>query len=341
MLDARSFDFDNTPASPRRPPAPEPPPSTTAAPLVTIVTPFFDTDPEIFAQTARTVAAQSLRSFEWLIVDDGSSRTESVAALDEAVVDPRVRIVRHSANRGLSAARNTGFAAARSDYVVQLDSDDLLEPTAVERWFECLVEHPDLSFCKGFTVIFGGRERLWRGGFHHGSAFLARNQTDPTAMVRRSVHQAVGGYDSTNRDGLEDWDFWLRCADAGYWGGTIPAFLHWHRWRDESAPGPWRNWDEGPRQEAFRRRLRERYPELWSQGIPRSAGAPPTARIEQASAARASSVLRAPARSFGGRLRVYLWLAARLGPAHRRLLGRGGRAYRAFSDALLNLLIRR
>jgi GT2 family glycosyltransferase len=244
-----------------------------------VVTPFFDTAPVVFAETSRSVLSQTLQQFEWLIVDDASTSTKSRKALEEVAQDPRVRILHHSANRGLSAARNTGFDAAKTDFVVQLDSDDLLEPTAIEKWWWCLATHDDLAFCKGFTVIFGGREQLWRRGFHNGSAFLARNQTEPTAMIRRRVHQDVGGYEVENRDGLEDWEFWLRCANAGFWGATVPEFLGWHRWRSESDPQPWKNWDEGRRQRNFRRRLRQRYPSLWRSGIPKPTSEPAPGEI--------------------------------------------------------------
>jgi len=54
-------------------------------------------------------------------------------------------------------------------------------------------------------------------------------------MVRRPVFLSVGGYDETIRGDLEDWDFWLKCANAGYWGATIPEYLDWYRRRADHA----------------------------------------------------------------------------------------------------------
>ena len=59
--------------------------------------------------------------------------------------DPRIRVIDHPANLGLSAARNTGFRAARAELVVQLDSDDLIEPTAIEKWSWFLESYPEYS----------------------------------------------------------------------------------------------------------------------------------------------------------------------------------------------------
>jgi GT2 family glycosyltransferase len=181
--------------------------------------------------------------------------------------DPRIRVIDHDGNKGLSAARNTGFRAAQTPYVVQIDSDDLLEPTAVEKWVWFLESYPEVAFVKGYSVGFGAQEYLWEKGFHNGSAFLEDNLVDATCAVRTVIHRAVGGSDETIREGLEDWDFWLRCANAGYWGGTIPEYLNWYR-RRVSHGDRWANWDNAERLQVFRTHLRQQYPKLWNGGFP-------------------------------------------------------------------------
>src|SRR5205823_613477 len=108
---------------------------------------------------------------------------------------------------------------------------------------------------------------------------LRENLVEPAAMIRRDVYLAIGGHDERIRDGLEDWDFWLRAADHGHWGVTVPEFLNWYRRR----PGPHRGWsnlDDRRRRRAFRRDLRRKYPRLWRSGLPRPAGAGATLRDE-------------------------------------------------------------
>jgi glycosyltransferase involved in cell wall biosynthesis len=208
-----------------------------------------------------------LQQWEWLIVNDGSTDPESLAVLDEyRQCDPRIRVIDHDANRGQSAARNTAFKAARTPYVVQLDSDDLLEPTAVEKWLWLLESYPEFAFVNGYSVGFEGKEFLWPHGFHDGSASLEENQIDNKSMIRKAVHQAVGGYDETIREGVEDWDFWLRCANHGYWGETIPEYLVWYRCRPTHS-NRW-PWADAEWRQAFRRKLRQKYPCLWTGGFP-------------------------------------------------------------------------
>jgi glycosyltransferase involved in cell wall biosynthesis/GT2 family glycosyltransferase len=237
-------------------------------PATSIVTPFFNTG-HVFHQTARSLRHQTLQEWEWIIVDDGSTQPASLALLKEVVAgDARIRVIRHPTNLGLSAARNSGFAAARSPFVAMLDSDDLLEPTALEKWFWYLVSHPEAAFVKGYTVGFGAEHYRWEHGFHEPGDFLGSNRVNPVALVRRAIYQAVGGFDESTNGGLEDWDFWLKCANAGYWGGTVPEYLDWYR-RRPAHHDRWADFDAGPRQAAYQAKLRRRYPKLWQKGFPK------------------------------------------------------------------------
>jgi glycosyltransferase involved in cell wall biosynthesis len=267
MIDPNNPDFTDIPGSPQRAHYDYSPAIAEARPFVTIITPFYNPGP-VFHETARSVLQQSLQQWEWLIINDGSTDAESLSILDSfRKRDPRIRIIDHSANRGLSAARNTGFRSARTEMVVQLDSDDLLEPTAVEKWCWFLESNSEYSFAKGFTVQFGATEYLWQKGFHNGPEFLRSNLVNPTSAVRKQVHQAVGGYDEDDRGGLMDWDFWLRCASHGYWGGNIPEFLDWYR-RRRMHTDMWPDFDDGPRLRAYREKLRRKYAPLWDGKFP-------------------------------------------------------------------------
>ena len=263
MIDPRNPDFEDTPASGRRPVFGYRLAEPDAPPYVTIATPFYNTG-EVFRETARSVLRQSFQQWQWLIVDDASTSEEALELLEEyRRLDSRIRVIRHQRNRGPGAARNTAFKAAKTAYVVQLDSDDLLESTAIEKWLWFLESYPDFSFVKGFEFGFGASNYAYSEGFHSGAEFLVRNMVQTTSMVRKSVHDEVGGYDESILEGLEDWDFWLRCAHSGYWGGTVPEYLNWYRRRESHG---WRDWDDGERQQKFGDRLKRKYSKLWQPG---------------------------------------------------------------------------
>ena len=249
MNNPKCPDFTNTPVSSKRPIFGYRLVNSLVTPYVTIITPFYNTGP-VFHETAQSVFQQSFQQWEWLIINDGSSDSESLSILNSyRDIDPRIMVIDHDTNKGLSAARNTGFRAAKSNYIVQLDSDDLLEPTAVEKWLWFLESNPEYSFCKGYSVGFGAKQYIWNKGFHGGSEFLKSNVVSPTVAIRKSIHEKVGGYDEDDFSGLMDWDFWLRCASNGYWGGTVPEYLDWYR-RRETHSDRWPDFDEGSRQKA-------------------------------------------------------------------------------------------
>lgn len=268
MIDPRHPDYSDTPASPGRPAfGYQPLTPASYAPAVTIVTPYFNTGP-VVRETARTVLAQSMQNFEWIIVNDGSTDRAALAELDALRrIDPRVRVIDHRANHGLPAARNTGVRAARAEYILFLDSDDLLEPTAAEKCLLLLECNPRVGFAKGYNVGFGDQEYLWDKGFHDGDKMLRENLVTATAMVRRAVIEDAGGFDESIRAGMEDWEFWIRCAARGHWGATIPEHLDWYR-RRERQHDSWSNLSDRRRMREFVHRMRRRFPRLYAGAFP-------------------------------------------------------------------------
>ena len=268
MIDPHHPDYIRTPAHPDRAVLGYAPACGPDDPAVSIVTPYYNTG-EIFHETARSVLRQTLQNWEWIIVNDGSTDPAALAVLDGyRGRDPRIRVVDLDRNSGPSAARNAGFAAARAELVFQLDADDQVESAAIEKlaWF--LHSHPQHSFAHGYEVGFGAQEYLYQLGFNDRGRFLRECLCGGHAvMVRRSAHQAVGGYDESIRGGMEDWEFWLRCADAGMWGAMVPEYLSWYR-RRENHNAAWENWDGAEQQARFERGLRRRFPRLFAGGFP-------------------------------------------------------------------------
>jgi glycosyltransferase involved in cell wall biosynthesis len=130
MIDPQRPDYASTPASDDRAVFAYAAADARRDPVLTIVTPFFNTG-ALFHQTARSVMRQSLQQWEWLIVNDASTDADALQVLLQyRNSDSRIRVIDLPANGGPSRARNVGFAQAQTPYVLQLDSDNLLEPTA-------------------------------------------------------------------------------------------------------------------------------------------------------------------------------------------------------------------
>lgn len=231
MVNSKQPDFSNTPASPARPVSPYSLAATEMVPLVSVITPYYNTD-AVFLETAKSILTQSYQNLEWVIVDDGSKDEEALARLRAIESsDPRVKVV-FQKNGGPAAARNTAVKNSIGRYLCLLDSDDMLEPTFIEKCLWFLESNPQFAFCNAWSVHFEEDNFLWKVGFETGKLHLKTNAGPPMSLVRRDAYEKAEGFDETIRFGHEDWDFWLRLAKAGYWGHTLPEYLSWYRRRN-------------------------------------------------------------------------------------------------------------
>lgn len=104
-------------------------------PLVSVIVPVYNVERYVDDCLA-SIRAQTYANLEILLVEDCST-DGSLQALAPHLEDPRVRLIRHEKNGGLSAARNTGIEKATGEFVMFVDSDDLVEATLVARCVEC------------------------------------------------------------------------------------------------------------------------------------------------------------------------------------------------------------
>jgi glycosyltransferase involved in cell wall biosynthesis len=178
------------------------------------------------AYIAETLASlqrqQDIERFEVIVVDDGSTDRTPEIAMDASRRDLRFRLVCGS-GRGVSSARNAGFAEASSPVTLFLDADDLLTPKALSR----LVERIDAS--RAVAVLGGVRRISERGDPLPGAdnrtlaprsgtllPLLRKNfvVTGGSLAIRSDAIRRVGGMDEDLTYG-EDWEFWCRLAEIG------------------------------------------------------------------------------------------------------------------------------
>ncbi len=112
------------------------------APLVSAIVPVFNREATV-GEAVASLAQQTLSDLEIIIVDDGS--TDASAQIAERAGGKLARVIQHSANRGIPAARNTGLEAARGRFIAWLDSDDLARPQRLERQLRFLSRHSDIA----------------------------------------------------------------------------------------------------------------------------------------------------------------------------------------------------
>jgi glycosyltransferase involved in cell wall biosynthesis len=168
------------------------------------------------------------------VVDD-ASRTPVSELLGE-IRDPRLRIVRHSRNRGASAARNTAVAAARTPFVSQLDADDCWEPTYLEKILPCF-DDPAVGLAYSNAHIIGhptGHDDYIGDPTPHPiDTFPKFADGCPapalTVTMRTNAVRAVGGY-ATWLPLTQDYHLYAKLIAAGWRFAYVHEQLARYRW---------------------------------------------------------------------------------------------------------------
>ena len=182
-------------------------------PLVTVIIPTYNRD-WIVKEAIDSVLEQDFNDYELIVVDDGSD--DNTPAILRAYGN-KITVL-HQPNKGVSAARNRGIAAASGRLIAFLDSDDLWLPRKLSAQAKFFKDHPE-------AVINQTQEHWIRNGVranpkkkHHkfsGMIFersLALCLVSPSAvMIKKSLFGTVGIFDE-HLPACEDYDLWLRIS---------------------------------------------------------------------------------------------------------------------------------
>ncbi|MCL4871766.1 MAG: glycosyltransferase [Anaerolineae bacterium] len=198
-------------------------------PLVSLIIPTYNRC-DWLRQAAASALAQTYPSLEIIVVDDGS--TEDIGECLAEMAD-RVTVLRQE-NAGLAAARNRGIAAATGNFITFLDDDDLIAPGKIARQVAFLQKHPEISLvhCGYYRSNQAGEPVDKIVGFPDGDSYqqlVGGNFIwSGGPLLRRSCLETAGYFDLTLPT-AEDWDLWLRLAQAGHLFAAIPTPLGSYR----------------------------------------------------------------------------------------------------------------
>lgn len=185
---------------------------------VSVVIPAYNAE-RYLAAAVRSVLSQTRVPDQIIVVDDGS--TDGTAKVAGDVRGGIIEYI-HQANRGVSAARNTGIAASDSEFVAFLDADDEWLPRKLETQLERFAARPDImaSFAECWVVDVRTGVRtttnFWTAP-EMVEALLLHScivGNASSVVIPRAVIQHVGGFNETLSH-TADWDLWLRLCELG------------------------------------------------------------------------------------------------------------------------------
>jgi glycosyltransferase involved in cell wall biosynthesis len=194
------------------------------APLISIVITYYSYA-DYLLEVVASIKAQTYRNFEVIIVDDGSPE-KHVFELDFGPVDFPLKIVTHETNKGLPEARNTGVKQASGEFLVIMDSDDLITPTFLEETMAAL-QNSDNDGIYTQMQLFGARDYLWKEEISLFS-LLAGEPGPVTFLMKRKVFEEVGGYNQ-HLTLNSDHEFWVAAMGCGMKFGRIEKPLFKYR----------------------------------------------------------------------------------------------------------------
>jgi glycosyltransferase involved in cell wall biosynthesis len=213
-------------------------------PLVSVITTTFNHS-DYIRQCLDSVAAQTYKRWEQIVVDDASTdRTASIAE-SVALANPNVKLVRHTENWGgdrLADSFNEALSLSRGDLIAVLDGDDWWAPDRLASQLPLLDdESVVLSYADCREVDGTGRAvaavclpvspASTRSAPAENVAFFSSLMSFPanTVLARRSSLEAIGGFRGCAGAPLVDFPTWLELGLRGVFARVPKVLAYWRR----------------------------------------------------------------------------------------------------------------
>jgi glycosyltransferase involved in cell wall biosynthesis len=191
------------------------------SPLVSVIIPSKNRS-RLLKETLRSLSNQTYQDWEAIVVNDASTDDTEEYVLHLSIQDPRFKyILRANQSSGASCCRNLGFSMSRGDYVIFLDSDDLLDPDCIEKRVETM-RSQNVGFSVFMTRVFrevpGDDSRVWNTFTEDDdlNRFLSSDMpwsTSGPIWSKRALQQ-IGPWDEECLS-AQDWEFHIRAIASG------------------------------------------------------------------------------------------------------------------------------
>lgn len=208
--------------------------------MFSFLTTVYETKGTYVRALYESVQAQTCGDFEWVLLDNGSTKADTLAAIAEVRKDPRVRYERVEKNLGILGGIASCLHRATGRYIVPLDSDDLLTPDALQIFAHTIVAggEPALLFTDEDKVreepvpYEAYHKPDWDPVLFWNSCFIAH-----LCAIRRDLALQLGVYSDDAARGCHDWDTFFRFMAAGYEPVHIPEITYSWRVHPQSCAG--------------------------------------------------------------------------------------------------------
>ncbi len=208
-------------------------------PLISLVMPVFNVDPQWLQAAIESVESQLYENWELCIVDDASSREETIAYL-KTLRHPRIRTRFLDNNRNISGATNEAIRFANGEYLAFMDNDDELTPDALYEMVKAINEtDADLIYSDEDFIDLEGNysDPHFKPDFSP-DLLLSHNYITHFVIAKKSLVEEVGLLDS-RYDGAQDHELLLRLTEQARQIYHVQKVLyHWRKSETSTSLNP-------------------------------------------------------------------------------------------------------
>ena len=198
--------------------------------LFSIVMPVYNVEIKWLDKAIESIEKQNYKNWEICIADDCSTKQEVREHLS-AMKNSRIKIKLLEKNQGISGATNAAAALASGEYILLMDNDDELAPSALHEFYqkikkegsEIIYSDMDIIDAKGKT-----RDPLCKPDWSP-DLFLSQMYLGHLIGFKKSLFEKVGGFRG-EFNGSQDYDLLLRMTEMTDKIGHVPEILY--HWRD-------------------------------------------------------------------------------------------------------------
>lgn len=177
-------------------------------------------------ENLESVQAQTFRDFEQIVVLAGNRDDESAVAYEFQTNYPNVKIL-EILDLNISYSRNLAIAASSAPYICNIDADDKIAPTFLEKTLA--IAAPKTLVCSGMYHGFAGEHGKGTPNPYFSLQDIQRgNQLFCCTVFPRQDFEEVGGYDVSLQN-YEDWELWHRMLKHGCAVKIVPECLFYYR----------------------------------------------------------------------------------------------------------------
>jgi glycosyltransferase involved in cell wall biosynthesis len=195
-------------------------------PAISVIMPVYNVESYI-AESVESVLNQTLKDFEFIIINDGS--TDKTPEIVLSFNDPRIVFINKSVNRKKIACLNDGLRIAKGDFVGLMDGDDIAERTRLEKLYNYLKNNEEIGVCGTWFESFGDYSKIHKFPLTNDEIYFGLFTGCPITvpLLRKSILDKNNIFFDTDFFS-EDSYLWIRLADFTKFA-NIPEVLYKYR----------------------------------------------------------------------------------------------------------------